>query len=120
MLAPAPQLLYSASYILGPLKSRLAREMGTNNTEFSLLISAFSLNSTWTPLLGGVLASHMGTTFTSILATGVIFLGAYVHTVFTVPASLLRCAQGKHVSSSDTSRTVFESWHWECSCSASE
>ncbi len=66
----------SASYILGPLKSRLSREMGTDNTEFSLLISAFSLNSTWTPLVGGVLASRLGTTFTSILATGVVFLGA--------------------------------------------
>ena len=66
----------SASYILGPLKSRLSREMGTNNTEFSLLISAFSLNSTWTPLVGGLLASRLGTTTTSILATGVIFLGA--------------------------------------------
>ncbi|KZT02737.1 MFS general substrate transporter [Laetiporus sulphureus 93-53] len=64
-----------ASYILGPLKSRLSREMGTNNTEFSLLISAFSLNSTWTPLVGGLLASRLGTTTTSILATGVIFLG---------------------------------------------
>ncbi|KAI0732375.1 MFS general substrate transporter [Fomitopsis betulina] len=64
-----------ASYILGPLKSRLSREMGTNNTEFSLLISAFSLNSTWTPLVGGLLASRFGTTTTSILATGVIFLG---------------------------------------------
>ncbi|KAM5535449.1 hypothetical protein V8D89_010971 [Ganoderma adspersum] len=64
-----------ATYILGPLKSRLSREMGTNNTEFSLLISAFSLNSTWTPLVGGLLASRLGTTFTSILATGVIFLG---------------------------------------------
>ncbi|KAI0963548.1 hypothetical protein AcW1_000594 [Taiwanofungus camphoratus] len=64
-----------ASYILGPLKSRLSREMGTNNTEFSLLISAFSLNSTWTPLIGGLLASRLGTTSTSILATGVIFMG---------------------------------------------
>lgn len=64
-----------ASYILGPLKSRLSREMGTNNTEFSLLISAFSLNSTWTPLVGGLLASRLGTTTTSILATGIIFLG---------------------------------------------
>ncbi|KAI0724538.1 MFS general substrate transporter [Cerioporus squamosus] len=63
------------TYILGPLKSRLAREMGTNNTEFSLMISAFSLNSTWTPLVGGLLASRLGTTFTSILATGIIFLG---------------------------------------------
>ena len=68
-------IIHSATYILGPLKSRLSREMGTDNTEFSLLISAFSLNSTWTPLVGGLLASRLGTTFTSIMATGVIFLG---------------------------------------------
>ncbi len=112
--------LPSASYILGPLKSRLSREMGTNNTEFSLLISAFSLNSTWTPLVGGVLASHMGTTFTSILATGVIFLGMSVGTAFPTTAhsaGLLRVAQGKQHFSSETSRTVFESWRWECSYS---
>ncbi|TFK41133.1 major facilitator superfamily domain-containing protein [Crucibulum laeve] len=64
-----------ASYILGPLKSRLGRELGTSHTEFSLLISAYSLNSTWTPLVGGILASRLGTTVTSILATGVILLG---------------------------------------------
>ncbi|KII94372.1 hypothetical protein PLICRDRAFT_36635 [Plicaturopsis crispa FD-325 SS-3] len=64
-----------ASYILGPLKSRISKEMGTDNTEFSLLIAAFSLNSTWTPLVGGLMASRLGTTYTSILATGVIFLG---------------------------------------------
>ncbi|KAH7883611.1 major facilitator superfamily domain-containing protein [Phlebopus sp. FC_14] len=64
-----------ASYTLGPLKSRLARELGTSNTEFSLLISAFSLNSTWTPLIGGIMASKLGTTITSIFATGVVFLG---------------------------------------------
>ncbi|KAG6885279.1 hypothetical protein C0993_003710 [Termitomyces sp. T159_Od127] len=64
-----------ASYILGPLKSRLAREIGTSHTDFGLLIAAFSLNSTWTPLFGGLLASRLGTTLTSILATGVIFVG---------------------------------------------
>jgi hypothetical protein len=66
---------FSAGHMLGPLKSRLSREFGTDNTEFSLLISALSLNSTWTPLLGGMIASKLGTTYTSILATGVIFLG---------------------------------------------
>ncbi|KAI0274664.1 major facilitator superfamily domain-containing protein [Gloeopeniophorella convolvens] len=66
------------SYILAPLKSRLSREMGTSNTEFSLLISAFSLNSTWTPLLGGIVASRLGTTLSSILATGIIFSGLSV------------------------------------------
>jgi MFS family permease len=50
--------------------------MGTSNTEFGLLLSAYSLNSTWTPLIGGILASRLGTTLTSILATGVILLGA--------------------------------------------
>lgn len=60
------------SYILAPLKSRLEREMGTSDVEFSLLISAFSLNSTWTPLLGGVLTSRLGTTTSSIIATGII------------------------------------------------
>ncbi|GLB36175.1 putative major facilitator superfamily protein [Lyophyllum shimeji] len=64
-----------AAYILGPLKSRLAREIGTSHTDFGLLIAAFSLNSTWTPLVGGILASTLGTTLTSILATGVILLG---------------------------------------------
>jgi hypothetical protein len=49
--------------------------MKTSNTEFSLLISAFSLNSTWTPLVGGMMASKLGTTLTSIVATGVIFSG---------------------------------------------
>ncbi|KAH6917358.1 major facilitator superfamily domain-containing protein [Coprinopsis sp. MPI-PUGE-AT-0042] len=64
-----------ASNILGPLKSRLHRELGTSHTEFGLLIAAYSLNSTWTPLVGGLMANRLGTTFTSILATGVIFLG---------------------------------------------
>ncbi|KAL4067967.1 major facilitator superfamily domain-containing protein [Scleroderma yunnanense] len=63
------------SYILGPLKSRLSRELGTSDIEFSLLISAISLNGTWTPLLGGVMASVLGTTLTSIIATGLIFGG---------------------------------------------
>ncbi|KAJ6610018.1 major facilitator superfamily domain-containing protein [Mycena sp. CBHHK59/15] len=64
-----------ASYVLGPLKSRLQRELGASHTEWSLILSALSLNSTWTPLVGGLLAGTLGTTFTSILATGVVFLG---------------------------------------------
>ncbi|KIK92972.1 hypothetical protein PAXRUDRAFT_829460 [Paxillus rubicundulus Ve08.2h10] len=64
-----------ASHTLGPLKSRLARELGTSNTEFSLLISAFSLNGTWTPLVGGVMASKLGTTLASVFATGIVLLG---------------------------------------------
>ncbi|KAG5351215.1 hypothetical protein C0989_007400 [Termitomyces sp. Mn162] len=67
-----------ASYILGPLKTRLSREIGTSHTDFGLLIAAFSLNSTWTPLFGGLLASRLGTTLTSILATGVIFIGQFL------------------------------------------
>jgi hypothetical protein len=66
---------HSGSYILGPLKSRLSRELGTSHSEFSLLLSAYSLNSTWTPLIGGLLAARLGTTITSILATGILLLG---------------------------------------------
>ncbi|CAL1695887.1 unnamed protein product [Somion occarium] len=86
-----------ASYILGPLKSRLSREMGTNNTEFSLLISAFSLNSTWTPLVGGVLASRLGTTLTSILATGVVFLGQLLLLIGNLTGSVRLMAFGMFV-----------------------
>lgn len=64
------------------MKSRLSRELGTSHTEFSLLISAFSLNSTWTPLLGGLMASRLGTTFTSILATGIILIGVSSVTLY--------------------------------------
>ena len=42
--------LFSGQNTLGPLKSRLSREKGTSNAEFSLLIAALGLNSTWTPL----------------------------------------------------------------------
>ncbi|GJE86095.1 MFS general substrate transporter [Phanerochaete sordida] len=86
-----------ASYILGPLKSRLSREMGTNNTEFSLLISAFSLNSTWTPLVGGVLASRLGTTYTSILATGVVFLGQFCLLIGNLSGSVRVMALGMFI-----------------------
>ncbi|KAI0078898.1 MFS general substrate transporter [Panus rudis PR-1116 ss-1] len=86
-----------ASYILGPLKSRLSREMGTNNTEFSLLISAFSLNSTWTPLVGGLLANRLGTTLTSILATGVVLLGQLFLLIGNLTGSVRLMAFGMFV-----------------------
>ncbi|KAK0233214.1 major facilitator superfamily domain-containing protein [Armillaria fumosa] len=86
-----------ASYVLGPLKSRLSRELGTSHTEFSLLISAFSLNSTWTPLLGGVLASSLGTTFTSILATGIIFLGQIILLIGDIAGSIRMMAFGMFI-----------------------
>lgn len=75
LLPPALTRVCSGSYILGPLKSRLAREIGTSNAQFSLLVSAFSLNSTWTPLVGGLLASYLGTAVSSIIATSIILLG---------------------------------------------
>jgi len=65
----------SASYILGPLKSRISRELGASHTEFSLLLSAFSLTSTISPAITGIMASKFGTALTSIIATSVIFLG---------------------------------------------
>ncbi|KAF9044710.1 MFS general substrate transporter [Hymenopellis radicata] len=86
-----------ASYVLGPLKSRLSRELGTSHTEFSLLISAFSLNSTWTPLLGGILASTLGTTYTSILATGIIFTGQLVLLIGDIMGDIRLMALGMFI-----------------------
>ncbi|KAF8587893.1 MFS general substrate transporter [Ramaria rubella] len=63
---------------LGPLKSRLSREKSTSSSEFSLLIAAFGLNSTWTPLVGGLLVSRLGTTRSSIIATSLIFAGQLI------------------------------------------
>ncbi|KAF8531008.1 major facilitator superfamily domain-containing protein [Gautieria morchelliformis] len=63
---------------LGPLKSRLSREKGTSNAEFSLLIAALGLNSTWTPLVGGLLAARLGTTWTSLIATSLILAGQLI------------------------------------------
>jgi predicted MFS family arabinose efflux permease len=60
--------------------------MGISNAEFSLLISAYGLNGTWTPLVGGVLASRLGTTPTSILVTGIIFFGTW-----SVVSSFIDC-----------------------------
>lgn len=72
---PNHTFVSSATYMLGPLKSRLSREMGTSNTEFGLLLAALSLSGTWTPLVGGVIAARFGTAISSIMATGIVFLG---------------------------------------------
>lgn len=66
---------YSGREFLGPLKSRLAREIGSSNVEFSILIASYSLNNTWTPFVGGLLASKLGTTLSSIIATSIILCG---------------------------------------------
>lgn len=68
----------SGSYFLGPLKSRLSREIGTSNAEFSLMIAAFDLNSTWTPLVGGLLVCRFGTARSSVIATLIILLGQII------------------------------------------
>jgi hypothetical protein len=68
----------SATYILGPLKSRLSREMGTSNTEFGLLLAALSSSGTWTPLVGGIITARLGTAVSSTIATGTVFLGSHL------------------------------------------
>ncbi|EJD46925.1 MFS general substrate transporter [Auricularia subglabra TFB-10046 SS5] len=85
------------SYFLGPLKSRLAREIGTSNAQFSLLISAFSLNSTWTPLVGGLLASYLGTAVSSIIATSIILLGQVLLLVGELTSNVTVMAAGMFV-----------------------
>ncbi|ORX33514.1 major facilitator superfamily domain-containing protein [Kockovaella imperatae] len=66
------------AYLLGPLKSRLHRDLGTSNSQFSLLIASFNLNSTWTPLVGGILVSRFGTAPSSIVTTGCVLLGQLI------------------------------------------
>ncbi|KAF9566046.1 MFS general substrate transporter [Agrocybe pediades] len=63
---------------LGPLKSKLSREKGTSSSQFGLLTAASALNSTWTPLVGGLLAARLGTSLSSIMATSIIFAGQLI------------------------------------------
>jgi len=42
------------------------------------MIAAFNLNSTWTPLIGGLLAARLGTALSSIIATSLILLGQII------------------------------------------
>jgi MFS family permease len=65
-------------YLLGPLKSRLHRELNTSNAQFSLLIAAYNLNSTWTPLVAGLFVARFGTGWSSIATTGCILLGQII------------------------------------------
>ncbi|KAG8925661.1 hypothetical protein FRC02_009516 [Tulasnella sp. 418] len=65
------------AYFLGPLKSRLSRDIGTSNTEFSLLIAAYNLNNTWTPLVGGVMAARISLALGLVAGKGTSFLSAY-------------------------------------------
>jgi hypothetical protein len=60
------------------LKSRLSREIGTSNTEFSLLLAALASSGTWTPLVGGLMVSKLGTATSSIIATGAVFFGIFL------------------------------------------
>lgn len=66
---------HSGREFLGPIKSRLAREIGSSNSDFSIILASYSVNNTWTPLIAGLLASRLGTARTSLLATSLIFGG---------------------------------------------
>lgn len=82
------------SYFLGPLKSRLSREIGTSNAQFSLLIAAFDLNSTWTPLVGGLLVCKFGTKYASIAATTIILLGQTILLIGDLSGSVVCMSVG--------------------------
>lgn len=71
--------------------------MGTSNSEFSLLIAAYSLNSTWTPLVGGLLASRLGTAWSSILATSLIFCGQVILLLGDLAGSVKGMAVGMFI-----------------------
>jgi len=42
------------------------------------MIAAFNLNSTWTPLIGGLLATRLGTALSSVIATSLVLLGQII------------------------------------------
>ncbi|EIW68617.1 hypothetical protein TREMEDRAFT_69096 [Tremella mesenterica DSM 1558] len=67
-----------SAYLLGPLKSRLHREMGTSNSQFSLLVASFNLNSTWTPLVAGIFVARFGTALSSVATTGCVLVGQLI------------------------------------------
>ncbi|KAL7411643.1 major facilitator superfamily domain-containing protein [Mrakia frigida] len=71
------------THLLGPIKSRVSREMGASNSQFSLLLAALSLNNTWTPLVGGLLTARLGTPLASIMATSLILIGQATILFFT-------------------------------------
>lgn len=104
-------LTCSTMYLLGPLKSRLHRELGSSNSQFSLLVSALkyvpcrnsarltlpSLNSTWTPLVGGILVARFGTASSSVVATAAVLIGEIILYAGVTHGSLVTMACGLFV-----------------------
>jgi MFS family permease len=91
----------SGREFLGPIKSRLAREIGSSNIDFSIILASYSVNNTWTPLVAGLLASRLGTARTSLLATSLILggqcillLGRYFASVPLMAAGLFTFGLG--------------------------
>ncbi|KAF9288379.1 hypothetical protein BGZ68_000340, partial [Mortierella alpina] len=65
-------------HMTGPLKDVLKENMGTSNTQFSLLQSSLTLFPTIIPLLGGILVERYGTGPSSIVFTSIVILGQVI------------------------------------------
>ncbi|KAK4687724.1 hypothetical protein P7C73_g2380, partial [Tremellales sp. Uapishka_1] len=83
------------SYLLGPLKTSISRQMGTSNTQFSILLASFSLNNTWTPLVAGIFTARRGTAIASITASSIVLSGQAMmllgRWIESVPVMTLGC-----------------------------
>ncbi|KAF8311200.1 MFS general substrate transporter, partial [Clavulina sp. PMI_390] len=79
---------------LGPIKSRLAREIGSSNSDFSTILASYSVNNTWTPLVAGLLAARLGTSRTSLLATSLVFGGQCILMIGRATKSIGAMAAG--------------------------
>ena len=70
--------LCSGRDFLGPIKTRLSREINSNNVEFGVILASYTVNNTWTPLVAGILVTSLGTARASLVATGLIFGGQII------------------------------------------
>ena len=61
------------------------------------MIAAFNLNSTWTPLIGGLLAARLGTALSSIIATSLILLGQLILVLGDITENIALMAVGLFV-----------------------
>ena len=61
------------------------------------MIAALNLNSTWTPLIGGLLAARLGTALSSIIATSLILLGQVILLLGVIAEEVVLMAVGLFV-----------------------
>jgi MFS family permease len=64
---------------LGPLKDILKQDLHITDTQMSLILGSHLVANTVLPIVAGVLVARFGTLRSSLVATGVLFLGQGVN-----------------------------------------